>query len=152
MKTPPNRIFIHLKLGTGFMDEVKAEMENELDVASKKWGIRLNMEDRDLVLKHSLNQLKKKVSESAKHNWDFSPKVSIKVTAGNRASDITLPDPASAKSKMKIIKSRDGWEIPVEQEHSDEAVLIGEFHEHFKSRIKTWARTAVFYGVSSFAQ
>jgi hypothetical protein len=150
MKTPPTRIFIHLRLGADFMDEVRAEMENELDVASKKWGIRLNVEDRDLVLKHSLNQLKKKVSESAKHNWDFSPKVSIKVTSPKRASDITLPDPALERSKVKIIKSRDGWEL--EQEHSDESVLIGEFHEHFKTRIKTWARTAVFYGVSSFAQ
>lgn len=150
MKTPPNKIFIHLKLGAGFMDEVKAEMENELDVASKKWGIRLNTEDRDLVIKHSLNQLKKKVSESAKQNWDFSPKVSIKVTSPKRASDITLPDSSLANSKVKIIKSRDGWEL--EQEYSDESVLIGDFHEHFKSRIKTWARTAVFYGVSSFAQ
>lgn len=150
MKTPPNRIFIHLKLGNDFMDEVRAEMENELDVASKKWGIRLNLEDRDLVMKHSLNQLKKKVSESAKNNWEFTPKVSIKVTSPKRASDITLPDPALTNSKVKIIKSRDGWEL--EQEYSDESVLIGDFHEHFKSRIKTWARTAVFYGVSSFAQ
>lgn len=150
MKTATNRIFIHLKLGAEFMDEVRAEMEDELKVASKKWGIRLNTEDKDLVLKHSMNQLKKKVSESAKHNWEFTPKVSIKVTSLKRASDITLPDPALDRSKARIIKSRDGWEM--EQEISEESVLIGEFHEHFKSRIKTWARTAVFYGVSSFSQ
>lgn len=151
MKTATNKIFIHLKLGVGFMDEVKAEMEDELKIASKKWGIRLNTEDRDLVLKHSMNQLKKKVSESAKNNWEFTPKISIKVGIPKpRASDITLPDPALDRSKIRILKSRDGWEM--EQELSEESVVIGEFHEHFKSRIKTWARTAVFYGVSSFAQ
>lgn len=150
MKTVTNRIFIHLKLGAGIMDEVKAEMEDELKIACKKWGIRLNTEDRDLVLKHSMNQLKKKVSESAKHNWEFTPKISIKVTSPKRASDITLPDPSLDRSKVRIIKSRDGWEM--EQEFSEESVLIRDFHEHFKARIKTWARTAVFYGVSSFAQ
>lgn len=150
MKTATNKIFIHLKLGNAFMDEVRAEMTDELAVAAKKWGIRLNSDDKELILKHSMNQLKRKVSESAKNNWDFTPKVSIKVTSPKRASDITLPDPALDRSKVRIIKSRDGWEM--EQEMSEESVLIGEFHEHFKSKIKTWARTAVFYGVSTFAQ
>lgn len=131
------------------MDEVRAEMEDELNVSCKKWGIHLNTESRDGIVVHSMNQLRKKVSESAKNNWDFDSKLSIRVSSVTRSGDISLPSASMVNSKLRLIKSREGWEM--EQEPSEESVLISEFPDHFKAKIKTWGRTAVFYGVASYA-
>lgn len=150
MKTVTNKIHIHLQVGENFIDEIKSAMNDELIVASRKWGIHLNTEDSDRVINHSMNQLRKKVSESVKTNWDLGAKISVRVNSPKRSSDINLPDKSMSKSKTKLIKARDGWEI--EQEPNEDSVLLGEFLEHFKAQIKTWARTAVFYGVASYAQ
>lgn len=150
MKAVSNKIIIKINLGPDFNSIIEAEMADELMIAGKKWGIRLNTEDKDLILKHSMKQLQRKVSEAAKINWNLSDTLEVKVSASKGASDISLPDPMLENSRVRLVKSRDGWEL--EQEFSDESVRIGEFVEHFKAKIKTWARSAVFYGVSSYAQ
>lgn len=148
MKTTTNKILVHLHLEETFIDEIHEAMQDELDIASKKWGVRLNLEDRDMIVKHSLSQVRKKVSESAKIAWNYDTKLSIRVNSFKRTSEINLPTTSPAAAKMRLFKSREGWEI--EQEPTEESVPVSEFYEHFKSLILTWGRTAVFYGVSSF--
>lgn len=149
LKTNTNKILVHLNLNEGFNEEINEALDDELNVASKKWGVRLNMNDRALILKHARNQLRRKVSESAKIAWNYDQKLSIRVSSHKRTSDINLPTSSPAATKIRLIKSREGWEI--EQEPTEESVAVSDFLEHFKSLIITWGRTAVFYGVSSYA-
>lgn len=150
MKTASNKIIVNLQVGSDFIEEIKREMLDELAISSRKWGIRLNTEDSDLIVNHSMNQLRKKIAESIKTNWDFGEKISIKVNAPGKTGDINLPDKSFNKSQLKLMKAREGWEF--EQEPSEDSVLIKDFLEFFKNQIKIWARTAVFYGVASYAQ
>ena len=50
----------------------------------------------------------------------------------------------------KLAKNKDGWKTE-EEDVRDDLVPLAEFDEYFKNLIYTWARSAVFYGVGSYA-
>lgn len=143
------KMIIHIDLGTDFLDTVIDTMDNEFDIACKKWEVRLTQSEKENIFDHSIKQVKRKTSENIKTPWDLSDNLIVKVNSQKKPIEIKLPAPEADSSRIKLFHTRDGWEV--DQEMQDDAVTLANFAEHIKSRIKTWARTAVFYGVGSYA-
>lgn len=143
------KMIIHIDLTTNFFDVLLEEMEKELEVACKKWDVNLNQEEKELVFEHSIKQVKRKVSENTKTLWDLSDVLTVKVNSQRRPIEIRLPAKEAETSKIKLFYTKDGWEI--DQEMQDDAVRLADFAEHLENLIKRWSRTAVFYGVGSYA-
>ena len=143
------KMIIHVDLTEDFISILLDEMEDEFDLSCRKWDVRLNQDEKERVLEHSLKQVKRKTSENIKTLWDLSDTLTVKVNSQKRPIEIRLPAPEAESSKIKLFYTKDGWEI--DQEMQDEAVKLADFAEHIESKIKTWARTAVFYGVGSYA-
>lgn len=150
MKIDNSKMLVHLKLETNFTEIIDQTMEDEFEIASKKWNVYLNTDDHDIIMYHSRNQLRRKVSEMARLPWDMSDRMTIKVNSPQKGVEITLPSPKARTSTTKLLQTRDGWEI--DDEKRDESVKLADFREHIQQCVLTWARTAVFYGVGSFTQ
>lgn len=142
-------MIINLTLPDDFKEKIDTVMEDELNIACKKWGVVLNQKERAGVIEHSRKQLRQKVSESAKMHWDYSSVISIKANAP-KTVEINLPQNTTTSSKISLVPSREGWEI--DRESRDDAVNINEFLDFFIGKIYQWSRTAVNYGVSSYTQ
>lgn len=143
------KMIIHIDLEEDFINVLLNEMEDEFELACRKWGLNLNQEEKELVLEHSLKQVKRKTSENIKTLWDFSDKLIVKVNSHKKPIEIKLPAPEAESSRIALFHTKDGWEI--DQEMQDEAIRLADFAEHIQSKIKQWSRTAVFYGVGSYA-
>lgn len=143
------KMIIHIDLGDDFIGTVLDAMEEEFEISCKKWGVRLNQEDKENIFQHSIIQLKRKTSDNIRNTWDLSDSLVVKVNSHKRPIEISLPAPEAESSRIKLFHTRDGWEI--DQETIEDTVRLADFAEHIKSKIKTWARTAVFYGVGSYA-
>lgn len=148
MKSTRNRMVVHLDLENNFLATVEEAMEDEFDLACKRWKVRLNGEDHDVVMKHSLSQLRRKVTEVAKANWDLSDRLNVRVVSPRPDMELTLPNPKAHSSSTRFIFVRDGWEV--DDERREESVRISDFRDHMQRSILDWARTAVFYGVGSY--
>lgn len=143
------KMIIHLELDKNFIEEIKKEMYEEIEIASKKWSVALNTEDEDTIIVNSIKQVRRKTSENVRTNWDLSDKITVKVNSIKKGIEITLPAPEAANSPTTLIYTRDGWEL--DQEKRDESVSLADFDQHMKNQIIKWARTAVFYGVASYS-
>lgn len=151
MRAEKPELIIHINLPENFINIVKDVMEDEIEVASKKWGVRLNTDDRRNIIRHSINQLQYKVSDNSRTAWDLGDTINVRVNIIGQKREITLPNPKiKEKSTTKLAKNKDGWKIE-EEDVRDDLVPLAEFDEYFKNLIYTWARTAVFYGVGSYA-
>lgn len=145
------KMIIHINLPKNFVEVVHNEMEQELTESSKKWEVSLNQSQRENILRHAINQTKQKVSDNAKNQWDLSDRLTIKANSTKKGIEIVLPDPnGNVPPNVKLFYTRDGWEL--DQEHHDEAVALVDFADYIQNKIKTWVRTAVFYGVASYTQ
>jgi len=144
-----NKMIIHLNLDKNFIEKIKEEMYKEIEIASKKWSVSLNTDDEDLIISHSVKQVRRKTSENIRTNWDLSDTLTVKINSIHKNVEITLPAPEASSSTSSLIYTRDGWEIDTEKR--DESVRLPDFRDYIQDQIMQWARTAVFYGVASFS-
>lgn len=144
------KMIINLELDKDFIETVKNEMLDEIRVSSIKWGVALNVDDEDTIITNSVKQVRRKTSENVKTNWDLSDKLTVKVNSVRKGIEITLPAVEADNSPSALIYTRDGWEM--DQEKREGSVRLADFQKHMQSQIIEWARTAVFYGVSTYAQ
>ena len=149
MKAEKTELMVHISLPEQFINIVKETMEDELRVAIRKWGISLKRNEKDAIIKHSVNQLQRKVAESSRCTWDLSDTIRVKIVS-NVSAELHLPMDDTSKLTKKLIKTKDGWKIEEDDEAKDDAVMLAEFDQHFIKLINTWSRTAVFYGVGSY--
>lgn len=149
MKVEKPELTVHINLPQNFVEKIKEVMEDEIDVASKKWKVKLTEDERQTVIKHSLNQVQRKVSENIRTSWDLGDTLHVKVFY-SRGGELTLPDPSLSGLKSRLVRPREGWRIE-EDEPNDDMLHILDMDSFFVSSIYTWSRTAVFYGVSSYA-
>lgn len=154
MSTMASRIAFHVKLADNYMELIDEAIEDELKTAQRKWGVDLSDETIESIKRHSLNQLSMKVDLSLKTSWNFQPSVTLKIkglskTSGNTLlRDLNLPEELSSVPAIDLVLGRDGFEV--ESEPSDNTVAPSELDGYILSRILTWIRTAIFYGVGSY--
>lgn len=141
---------VTIKLENNFLKKVRLEIEDEIKVASKKWRVNLNTEDRNNIVMHSFNQLFQKVTEISKNNWSGEDIIEVRINTKRDIGVIELSKGVKIESDLRLLKLRDRWELAYDE--SDETIIpIDEFYEYFTGKIKQWARTAAFYGVSSYS-
>lgn len=144
------KMIIHINLPENFAEILSDEMEKELEKSSKKWGVYINYKQKETIFNYAKEQVRMKTSDHAKNNWDFSDQLTIRANSHKRGIEITLPAPEDVKlPSARLFYTRDGWEL--DQEKNEESIELSHFADFIQSKIKTWARTAVFYGVGSYS-
>lgn len=149
-----NRVIFNVELPEDFLQSMEQVMEEELQIAQRKWGISLDDELQEQVKRHSLNQLAAKVDLTMKVSWNFQRVLPLKIkgltksSAGEIHKDLLLPRDAGKVGPLKLLLDRDGYEV--DDEDSDGAVSAEDLPSSALQTILTWLRTAIFYGVGSF--
>lgn len=142
-----NTLILKITLPENFKDNLVDFMEEKIQVAEKKWGVKLNDEQKDLVCHNAWIQLNFEVKEVYGTNWES--KDSIEVHVPHYKNDrIPIPSKTSEKTKKRLIKNKQQWII--DQEDSSDAVYLSDFHNVVRKEIEEWAETAVLYGVGSY--
>lgn len=152
MKKDEGLIKVSMMVGPEFEKKLLSEMEDELDVASKKWGLSLNSEDREYVLQQSLKQLENKVSFITKNSWKISNniiRISVFTPTPGEEKAVVLPTKNNDLDKIRLMRAHDHWRV--ENEETSESIKLNELTNHLLEEIVKWGRTAVFYGVGSYA-
>lgn len=135
-----------LNHGENFVKEVNEAMHDELEEASKKWGVMLTKEQEAKVLKAAFEQLKLRVHSVSKEHWQLTNEV--RYSLPNSRGNFQVPSPEASASHIRLVRASDGWQV--DQERREESVKIGDFLPVSRKEIMNWARTAVFYGVGSY--
>lgn len=151
MKKAENALEVTLVLPKNFKSQVNSAMNDEFTTACKKWGLSLNTDDKKLIMESALTQLSSKVSLVARRPWKLGdPELTVIVTYSKKGVfPITLPSKEAKKYTVSFVRAHDEWKV--EEDSVVEAIPIKDFHKFFTGEVVKWARTAVFYGVGSFA-
>lgn len=147
MRAEKTALTVHINLPKGFINKVKKVMENELSIASGKWGVTLTNGEKADLINHAMNQVQRKVNDNTRLVWDFSDVLNVRVNSPKN-EELHIPDARLATHPKRLIKTKVGWEV--DDESRDESIFLKDFHEHLQNLIFTWSRTAVFYGVGSY--
>ena len=138
---------LHLQLGEGFVSTLKKVMEEELEVASRKWGYEPTAAERREVLRHGFNQVTLRMrSVSNNASWDMAEEITFSMPGPKL--ELQVPSEEADSYGYQLIRSRDGWLI--DQDRTEDSVPLNEFLERFTREVQAWARTAVFYSIGSY--
>lgn len=137
---------LNLDLGDSFVEELLQVMDDELEVASRKWGYYPSKAEAEELRKHAIAQVRLRINSVSNDNWDLSSTVRFSMPGPRK--EIAIPGPESDASAVKIIRSRDGWLI--DQDKNEGAIALRDFPDIFRNEVFAWARTAVFYSVGSY--
>jgi hypothetical protein len=137
-------LLITLNTNKKFIEELDHLLKEELNIASKKWGVSLSDENKSAVTHRSFEQLVNKVQFISGNPWQLGK--AIRFSIGDDDSQYTLP----TRNLPKIYFNRtiDKWVVA--QDVNEESVIISDFYNIVIDEIKDWAKTAMFYGVGSF--
>lgn len=159
-----NRITIRVILPEDFKEQLIDTMEEEFNIASKKWNVRLNTKIHDYIFNKSIEQLEAKLSQVFKIAWNYNiPYLDIRIPYTNPHVDFSqgeviysIPDTTNSniiqipKSTMLLKTRSNGWVI--DNDESNEAVSIVDFDKSILKYVFKEVRVAVFYGVGSYAK
>lgn len=151
MKKVNNYLDLTLKLPKNFKRVIQEEMLDEYAIALNKWGLHLNSDDKQKILDSSIQQLIGKVNNVSGSEWDIETdelNVIVSMTKTGQTS-IDLPSTEAENYNVKLIRAHDGWRV--DNDPNTDAVHIKDFYDFIIQQVKTWARTAVFYGVGSYS-
>lgn len=144
------RMIVHIDLPEDFIETLEEDMEREFKKATRQWGVHVPFEEKEILLNYAKKQTIEKVTDNLRSRWDYSPQIMVKVNSPRQGMEIRLPFPKGMQTPpARFIYSRDGWSV--DQEQNEDAVDVADFAEHIEQQIRTWLRTAVFYGVASYA-
>jgi len=149
MKNNINKIFVNIKLENSFLNSFERIMDDEMAIAEKKWNLSLNTEKRNLIKSNAKIQLSRKVSEISHIEWKLENELCIRMNSLKEYETFHLPDKKYDSCKTSFILLRDGWEVDFEGR--EEAINVSQFDTFMKNSIEKWLRTAVYYGVGSYA-
>lgn len=139
---------VTFKLPTGRLkDRVEEVMTDEFDVACVKWGVSLDANLKNEIFDFSWRQLHRKVESLTNH--PFRPeseymKVDVKKVEPNEENS---DDPNDYD--CMIIRVNDGWRAS--DDESSDRFPVDELCTTIVDSVLMWSRTAVFYGVGSYA-
>lgn len=144
-------IVVTMELGNGFDDSLTEEMVDELAIAEKKWGVSLNSDDKRNVMHHSLIQAKRRANTVCGDIWDNTGSLRVTVKGASQSMEINSSKPLSkAAEEVMVIRKRDGFTVA--EEDGADTFGLADVPSKVDRLIRDNARTAVFYGVGSYAQ
>lgn len=142
-----SNLSITVNLPKDFIKVLQKEINDEIAIAQKKWKITLEQKEKAIIKNATLEQLSSKVATLSHQTWDLGDKLYIE--APGRSGSLELPRKFKENESMSIVLSKKGWEIT--EEEAEVAIKIEDFYDELLNTIFTWTRTAVFYGVGSYA-
>lgn len=150
MRKEENSLEVTLSLPKNFHQEIADIMHQEFVQANKKWGLSLNSDHEAQIAEKAWKQLTNKVSSVARRPWEPTSQTLVVMVSTNKKGvfKLTLPSKEAAKYTVALVRAHDEWRV--EQDPNHEAVKLSDFYEYFTEEVKTWARTAIFYGVGSY--
>lgn len=138
---------INVTLPSDFLSLLDEEIDNELASAQAKWKIKLTEAQIDTVKTATREQLRSKVSTLSKNTWDLGVKLTISASGGNGTLAITSKSKPNGDTSLLLNKN--GWSVT--NEEADSVFHINDLYSELLKSIFTWTKTAVFYGVGSYA-
>lgn len=149
MSRKSNRITIHLHVGETFVKDLRRTMEDEMEIAARKWYVDITGSKHQKIIEESFVQLFQKIYEVTKNKWEGEDVIEIRASnASPMVKDFHLPRDTETYHYLRLVRMRDGWTFT--NEDSDGSVFVRDFAQVFTDLIHEWARTAVFYGVASY--
>lgn len=147
-------IVVIFKLSENFyQDHLVPVMEDEFDKAQQKWNRFLTQEEKDTVVENVQMQLTMKSNEIYKFRWNLWDEILVLIA--NTKEKVIEMDANTVLddelAKMPILHTRTSLKYDPELENKDRTVLLGDLHADVVATLEKWARTAVFYGVASYA-
>lgn len=159
--------YISLKLPSDFYYTLVDIAADEVERASKKWKVKLSEEEREDILEHSSAQLVKKVEDITYHPYSlYDEEVKIRVLDERKDVPKEFKEKVSSKEPIFVVNKESisddvflGVNTVFNATHgysfvdiaTRRTVLTDEFYAHFMESMEKWLRTAVFYGVASYA-
>ena len=135
-----------------FPEKLSQVIKDEMEVASRKWGVDLYGDNKQIIADNSITQVLRKVSKISGSRWlDFSDsKLIVNVeTEKSSQPSIEIFENSTHLPPIKLAKIHE--QFIVNNDPNKETVSLDEFYAYFTDQIEKWLRTAVFYGVGSFA-
>jgi len=140
---------INVTLRPDFLENLARVIDDEIAIAERKWNRYLSDEEKNIVRKSTHAQLRSKVSSLAHKEWDLGPKFTIIATGEGAPATMNIREDSKPRQKISFVLNKNGWMVT--REEAAAVRPIGEFFAHLNEMMETWARTATFYGVGSYA-
>ena len=147
MKKKSNKMKINIFLGKDFKNLLNSEIEDEFIIAQKKWSVQLSVEDKDRIKEFSLEQLYGK-EEFILGSKESNNNVTV-IVESYEEKQISISENKFPDGKLSLLRHRDCYEI--DYDNLIDSIPIKKFAQHIKKEIFKWVRTAIFYGVGSYA-
>lgn len=142
---------IVFSLPENFNESLSVAAQEEMNLAQRRWSVKLNDADIDRVMELSFAQLVAKVRViSGNDAWTLDDN-SLEVTIRDGRADeiVFLPKDSSSIADVYVIRdNKEDWRI--DDEPTANSTALVDLPERFTEEISMWLRTAVFYGVGSF--
>lgn len=143
-----NKIKIVIQLPHNFKETLKKEMTEELKIAQKKWEVVLSLLDKERIFECSFEQLEEKTGVVFGDKWNLSDNITVLINSLTSREVIYINEDSSIKEELFFIRKSGGWEVT--DELFPERVNINHLRDKVIELLKSWSRTAVFYGVGSY--
>lgn len=144
-------ITVKLAYGEQFEDSLVEDMVEELSVAEEKWNVAPSTEERRDIVRHSMNQLKRRIATVCGESWDQYGAINMTLKGYSYPYKIDLSKALpKGLEDAYVVRKRDGF--AVDSEVGEDSFSIHELQDKIEGLIRAAARTAVFYGVGSYAQ
>lgn len=155
------RITITVQLDKEFNEYIERVIEEEMRIAQNKWGVSLPEEYTDLIYSHVKTQLRAKLFEVFKHEYNLPEEESnnidlteIRCIVKNETHIKNIPTTVYKDMELRVDpllqRTSAGFIVYNDDSRSDRTVLLSLLAEYVAYHIEQWTRTAVFYGVGSF--
>lgn len=121
----PSKITVKAELGNEFSDSIEKAINDKLRVAQNKWGVALNKEQQDLVIRNTRLQLSKKLIEVYKHEQKVDRQLeqrihqSMESKAEDNELDTEVEDPSLNLSTIYVT-------VKTKHLEKDVAISVGE--------------------------
>lgn len=142
------RAIIHLP--NSIRTIAREEMTQEFRIAERKWRLRLTPEQREVIMGHSLNQLIGKVTTTFRSDLDLDSAQVIILINSDEAKDVHLGHGHRFLGEDRTVVREHKFFVETSEPTKD-ALLYSQLAAYAERELRTWVRTAVFYGVGSLA-
>lgn len=156
MKREPSIIQLSILLPQNYNQKIYDIMDDEFKIASKKWDVYLNSDDKDIIKENTLIQLERKVEYISKNKWNIHDNI-IKINIKNTIKGIiSIQLPINNETNNEILNKHYSFvrvsnEWVINDDDNSDAIELENFYQTFMNDMEKWIRTAVFYGVGSFS-
>lgn len=153
----PRGLLVHVMLPENLLEMLEEAAWDELEIAQLKWQYCLNEREQQEVIDTAFSQLPSKISDLGGKHWDFGDNMITMVVSGP-TDEIELRDDTCCPKQYGdrfILRKTTRFELFADDNDGsvsqDLLIPVSNFRQFMIDSLKEWTRTAIFYGVGSYA-